>query len=60
LIGQLDLFEETYVLYGKMYASDGVYIPDIICTGVYEHCKMIEESAPWDEYLYTYIDFYSD
>ena len=41
---------ERFTLWGNMYASDGVYVPDKIASGSFEYCLEVKQSDPWPEY----------
>ena len=49
---------KTFTLWGNMYACDGVYVPDKITSGSFDHCCGIAESDEWIEYNGTYITMY--
>ena len=49
---------KVYTLWGNMYASDGVYLPDEITSGSYVHCCCTQDREQWIEYNGTYITAY--
>ena len=49
---------KKFTLWGNMYACDGVYVPDKIASGSFEHCSEVEESNEWIEYDGTYMTMY--
>jgi len=44
-----------FVLFGNMYASEDVYIPDEIISGSFFICSRTQLNEPWEEYNGTFI-----
>ena len=44
-----------FILFGNMYACDGVYFPDKIISGSFATCSKTDLNNQWEEYNGTFI-----